>query len=110
MIGVVKTALRAVSLFAVAGAFAALLNSAHAQALSAQEEARLYEAAKKEGVLSEYVTLPLDIMTKVGEAFTRKYPGIKVEAIRLVGTTQYQRFMRETEAKQYLAEIGRAHV
>lgn len=105
MIAFVQTTLRMAAGLAVAGALAGSPNAARAQALSPNDEAKLYEAAKKEGILTEYVTLPLDIMTKVGDAFTRKYPGIKVEAIRLVGTTQYQRFMRETEAKQYLADV-----
>ena len=81
------------------------ISSAHAQALTPAAEQALYEAAKKEGVLTEYVTLPVDIMTKVSNEFSKKYPGIRFEATRLVGTTQYQRFMRETEAKQYIADM-----
>ena len=81
------------------------ISSAHAQALTPAAEQALYEAAKKEGVLTEYVTLSVDIMTKVSNEFSKKYPGIRFEATRLVGTTQYQRFMRETEAKQYIADM-----
>ncbi len=69
------------------------------------DEAALYEAAKKEGKLVWYVGGPLDGMNAIAAAFEKDYPGIKVETMRLVGVQQYQRYMDETNAKKYLADV-----
>jgi ABC-type Fe3+ transport system substrate-binding protein len=72
---------------------------------SSAGEAALYEAAKKEGRLVWYVGGPLDGMNAIAAEFEKEYPGIKVETMRLVGVQQYQRFMDETNAKKYLADV-----
>lgn len=69
------------------------------------DEAALYEAAKKEGSLVWYESAPLEPMRAIATEFQKKYPGIKVEVLRVVGVQQYQRFMQETEAKQNIADI-----
>jgi ABC-type Fe3+ transport system substrate-binding protein len=76
--------------------------------LSAQEfptdEAALYEAAKKEGSVVWYVGAPLAPMQAVAADFEKQYPGIKIDVLRVVGVQQYQRFMQETTAGQYIAD------
>jgi iron(III) transport system substrate-binding protein len=69
------------------------------------EEAKLYEAAKKEGTVVWYGGAPLDPMRAMADDFMAKYPGVKVEILRLVGVAQYQKFMQETQAKQYIADV-----
>jgi ABC-type Fe3+ transport system substrate-binding protein len=79
---------------------------AHAQQPSPPAgDAALYEAAKAEGRLVWYVGGPLEGMNAIAAAFEKDYPGIKVETMRLVGVQQYQRFMDETNAKKYLADV-----
>ena len=69
------------------------------------DEAKLYEAAKKEGTVVWYGTAPLEAMQGMAEEFQKKYSGVRVEIQRIVGLAQYQRVMRETEAHQYIADI-----
>ena len=59
------------------------------------DEAQLYELSKKEGKVVWYESAPLEPMQAVALAFEKKYPGIKVEVLRIVGIQQYQRFMQE---------------
>ena len=60
------------------------------------DEAQLYELAKKEGKVVWYESAPLEPMQAIALAFEKKYPGIKVEVLRIVGVQQYQRFMQES--------------
>lgn len=68
-------------------------------------EAVLYEAAKKEGTVVWYTSSPLEPMIAIGQAFEKRYPGIKVEVARNAGVQQYQRFMQEVEAKRFIADV-----
>lgn len=70
-----------------------------------KEEAKLYEAARKEGTLVWYVSGPIEPMKDVAEVFMKRYPGIKVETLRIVGVAQYQRFMQETQAKRHMVDV-----
>ena len=82
-------------LFAAAGALALALGSAGAAAQTfPTDEARLYEAAKKEGKLVWYESAPLEAMKAVAAEFEKKYPGVKVEVLRIVGVAQYQQIGR----------------
>jgi iron(III) transport system substrate-binding protein len=59
----------------------------------------LYEAAKKEGQLSWYSgILDQPICVKVGDAFTKKYPGISVNAIKTTSQVAFQRLMQDLSA------------
>jgi iron(III) transport system substrate-binding protein len=69
------------------------------------DTAALYEGAKKEGTVVWYVSGSLETMNQLGTAFSQKYPGVKVQALRFVGVAQYQRFMQETEAHKYIADV-----
>src|SRR5690606_3947054 len=69
------------------------------------DEAALYEAAKEEGTVVWYESAPLEPMKAVALEFEKKYPGIKVEVLRIVGVQQYQRFMEEVSAGQHNVDI-----
>jgi iron(III) transport system substrate-binding protein len=87
-------------------AMAAVPFGAQAQAMpDPKDEAKLYEGAKKEGTLVWYVSGPLEPMKATAEAFMKRYPGVKVETLRIVGVAQYQRFMQETQAKRHMVDV-----
>ncbi|MSQ57219.1 MAG: extracellular solute-binding protein [Limnohabitans sp.] len=69
------------------------------------DEAKLYEAAKKEGTVVWYESGPIEPMKEVANEFEKKYPGIKVEVLRIVGVQQYQRFMQEVQAKRHFVDV-----
>lgn len=72
---------------------------------AAADEQALYEAAKAEGVAVMYVSAPLDATRSMLDAFQKKYPGVSVEVQRLVSTQQYQKFLSESQAGQYVADV-----
>ena len=67
--------------------------------------AALYDAAKKEGELTWYTSFSPETEKVISSAFAKRYPGITVKTQLLVGLAQYQRFVLETEAKQYIADM-----
>jgi ABC-type Fe3+ transport system substrate-binding protein len=69
------------------------------------DERSLYEAAKKEGTVVWYESAPLEPMKAIALEFEKKYPGIKVEVLRIAGVQQYQRFMEEVQAKRHNADV-----
>ena len=87
----------AVLLLLLAALLSAVLPAFPAGAALAQtypnDDAKLYEAAKKEGTLVWYESGPLEPMKEVAAEFEKKYPGIKVEVLRIVGVQQYQRII-----------------
>ncbi|MEP9378665.1 extracellular solute-binding protein [Aquabacter sp. CN5-332] len=96
---------RAVALSCIAATILAAGAPAMAQTFpDPSDTAKLYEAAKKEGKIVWYITTPLDAMNAIAAKFQERYPGISVQALRIVGVQQYQRFMQETQAKQYIAD------
>ena len=78
--------------------------AALAQPLPA-DQAALYEKAKVEKKVTFYMGSPADPMKRFIGAFEKRYPGVTVEFVRLVGTQLSQRFMQEYNAKQYIADI-----
>lgn len=72
---------------------------------SAQSMDTLYEAAKKEGTVLWYTTFPLDEATPLAEAFTAKYPGVKVGIVRGSGTRTVERFETEYRANRAEADV-----
>lgn len=85
---------------------AVLSATAMAQALPAPgDEAKLYENAKAEGSVVFYMSQPAESTHALAKAFESKYPGVKVELIRLVGPRLFDRFMAETQAKQNIADV-----
>lgn len=83
-----------------AGALAA--GAADARAQPAQDDAALktiYEAAKKEGQVTWYSgILDQPLCDKIGAAFTQKYPGVRVNAIKTTSQVAFQRVMQDTKA------------
>jgi iron(III) transport system substrate-binding protein len=64
-----------------------------------QDEASLYEAAKKEGKLVYYtVFFNQDVVNEIGAAFTKKYPGIQFEGTRKVAGTLFQQLSQEIQS------------
>lgn len=57
---------------------------------------QLYEAAKKEGQLTWYSgILDQPLCVEVGQAFTRKYPGISVNATKTTSQVAFQRVLQD---------------
>jgi len=69
------------------------------------DEAALYEKAKTEGTVVWYEAAPIEPMQQLVSIFEEKYPGIKVQLLRITGPQQYQRFMQETTAGQHIADL-----
>jgi iron(III) transport system substrate-binding protein len=66
---------------------------------AAAEDAKLVEAAKKEGRVVWYTSLVLPTAEKVAKAFEAAYPGIKVDVNRTGSERILQRVMQELQAK-----------
>ena len=82
--------------------FAGLLAAMAVSAALAQEgEKQLYEAAKKEGQLT-WSTAHYDqqLSNQIGNAFTAKYPGIKVNVIKATAQVGFQRLLQDLKAGQ----------
>jgi len=69
------------------------------------DEAALYELAKIEGEVVWYEAAPLEAMQALVGDFEKKYPGIKVQLLRISGPKQYQRYLQETMAGQHIADV-----
>ncbi len=84
---------------------ALVVSSAFPQFPDPKDQTKLYELAKKEGTIVWYNSMPLEPAKDIAKDFEARFPGIKVEILRIVGIQQYQRFLMETNAKQYMADI-----
>jgi len=98
-----KTILRcAVPLLTVAG-IVALAPAAMAQS---SQEKQLYEAAKKEGQLTWYSgVLNQQICDEVGQAFSKKYPGVSVHTIKTTSQVAFQRLLQDIKAGDVLSDV-----
>ena len=93
------------ALMAIAAALL-IITPARAQSFpDAKDEAALYENARKEGKLVWYVSGPLEQLQAIALAFEKKYPGIKIEPLRVVGVQQYQRFHQEVKAGRHNVDV-----
>ena len=64
----------------------------------AQDVKELYEAAKKEGEATWYVAhYSAETAEAVGNAFTAKYPGVKVNVVRSTAQVAMQRLMQDLQ-------------
>lgn len=94
-----STATTAAASATTATATAAASSATTAAAANAAAETALYEAAKKEGKMSWYVGwYNQDVVVEVNNAFSAKYPGIKVEFVRNPSQTIYQKLLQEQQA------------
>jgi len=92
--------------FTLASASLAVAGSPLRSLLAATpEEQALYDAAKREGTVVMYVSAPLDATRAMLDAFEKTYPGVRVEVQRLVSTQQYQKFLAESQAGQFIADV-----
>lgn len=89
----------------LAGFVAATVFGAGLQSVAAQSTNDLYQAAKKEGSVVWYTTFPLDEAAPLGDAFSKKYPGVKVEIVRGSGTRTVERFETEYRANRPSADV-----
>ena len=98
-----RTTLRwAVPLLTAAG-IVALAPAAMAQS---SQEKQLYDAAKKEGQLTWYSgVLNQQICDEVGQAFSKKYPGVSVHAIKTTSQVAFQRLLQDIKAGDVLSDV-----
>jgi ABC-type Fe3+ transport system substrate-binding protein len=88
----------------------ALLGIAGAPALAQTAERypgekALYDAAVAEKTLTWYFSIPAAAARALGSEFEQQYPGVTVEGIFAPSSLGYQRFLTETENKQYVADV-----
>jgi iron(III) transport system substrate-binding protein len=94
---------RAVVLPVLIGLFALQASVASAQTAP---DPKLYEAAKAEGQLTWYSgILDQPICDQVGQAFTAKYPGIKVNAIKTTSQVAFQRLTQDLKAGSVQSDV-----
>jgi iron(III) transport system substrate-binding protein len=66
----------------------------------------IYEAAKKEGQLTWYSgILDQPLCDKVGAAFTQKYPGVRVNALKTTSQVAFQRLLQDIKAADVQADV-----
>jgi iron(III) transport system substrate-binding protein len=73
-------------------------------ASSALADPALYERARKEGQVLVYSSFNAAEMVSLKNAFEKKYPGVKVEHLRLAGAKLMQRILAEHQAGSDLAD------
>ena len=67
---------------------------------------QLYDAAKKEGQLTWYSgILNQQICEEVGQAFSKKYPGVSVHAIKTTSQVAFQRLLQDLKADSVLSDV-----
>ena len=67
---------------------------------------QLYDAAKKEGQLTWYSgILNQQICEEVGQAFSKKYPGVSVHAIKTTSQVAFQRLLQDLKAGSVLSDV-----
>jgi iron(III) transport system substrate-binding protein len=72
----------------------------------AADPAKLFDAAKKEGAVSWYTGYyAQEVVDAVGKAFTEKYPGVKVEAVRNASQVVWQKLQQEQQAGLKVADV-----
>jgi len=93
--------------FMAAAGSAALLTGMRGAAAQADqaELAKLYEAAKKEERITFYCSNNPPLTARVVRAFNAKYPGIRVEVLRLATGPLGKRYMTEVEAGNVVADV-----
>jgi iron(III) transport system substrate-binding protein len=82
-----------------------LLAGATGAAAQSDPTKAVYDAARREGTVVWYTSFPLDEATPLGEAFQKRYPGVKVEIVRGSGTRLIERFETEYRAGRAVADV-----
>jgi iron(III) transport system substrate-binding protein len=75
-------------------------------AAQSEHEKQLYDAARKEGQLTWY-TAHYDqaLATKIGNAFTQKYPGVQANVIKATAQVSFQRLLQDIKAGQVQCDL-----
>jgi len=68
-------------------------------------ETQVYEQAKKESGAVIITGMPFAVAKILAAEFEKKYPGVKLDVVYLVGLELYQRFTLETKNNQHLTDI-----
>ena len=89
--------------FLMAGVF--LFSSLSVSAARAGSDAKIIEAAKKEGTVSYYTTMTLSQSKKVVDKFQEKYPFIKPELFRGGGDEVLNRIQNEARGGLYAWDV-----
>lgn len=77
-----------------------------ASSAAAQTDQSLYAAAKSEGAVSWYSgILDQPICDEVGRAFSAKYPGIEVSAVKTTSQVAFQRVLQDLKAGQVQSDV-----
>lgn len=71
----------------------------------ADRQARLEKGAKAEGEFVWYTSVNAEDIQRINELFQKRYPYIKVNAVRLTSARIVQRHVSESQAGNYLADI-----
>ena len=91
------------TILGAAGASLALPAAAWAQG---DEEKQLYEAARKEGQLTWYSgILDQPLCVKVGQAFSQRYPGVSVNAIKTSSQVAFQRLLQDLKGGEVQSDV-----
>lgn len=75
-------------------------------AAQSEHEKQLYDGARKEGQLTWY-TAHYDqaLATKIGNAFTQKYPGVQANVIKATAQVSFQRLLQDIKAGQVQCDV-----
>lgn len=77
-----------------------------ARAQPSDAERQLHEAARKEGQLTWYTgILDQPLCVRVGQAFTQKYPGVAVNAIKTTSQVAFQRLLQDLKGGQVQSDV-----
>src|SRR5829696_1576154 len=70
------------------------------------DETQLYEAAKKEGKLTWYIShVATELAEKIGREFTAKYPGISVNVVRSTNAVVWQRLSQDLNVRAQNCDV-----
>jgi iron(III) transport system substrate-binding protein len=84
-----------------------VMSNARAQTVvpNALTDVQIYEQAKKESGALLITGMPYAVAKILAAEFEKKYPGVHLDVIYLVGLELYQRFSLETKNNQHLIDI-----
>ncbi len=95
-----------ISIRAVLPLLAALFALSGVAGAQSDQEKQLYEAAKAEARLTWYTAVfDQALASKVGNAFTQKYPGIQVNVIKATAQVGFQRLLQDIKAEQIQSDV-----
>jgi iron(III) transport system substrate-binding protein len=75
------------------------------QAAAAEDRARIYEAAKKEGEVTLATSGPAEQYSQVLRAFEKKYPGVKANLYRNASAKIIEKFLTEKRAGKNVIDV-----